>query len=364
MAALMNLERNGCNVDVVACDITSMEDMKRLGSKFSEESRPRLKGIIQSAMVLADSTFANMTFENWQKATAPKIQGSWNLHNLQRFMTEGSSSSENDVEDLDFFILLSSVSGVIGNSAQGNYCAGNTFEDVLAHHRRANGMAAVSLNIGLVSDSNHFGTGTMSSFKNIDEYLRVFGHLAPVVVSTAEVLASVKMAIAASNKQNTALTSCPLQIPPQLVVGISSRIRRSRELLNYWSLDRKFDHRAAWGDDAGWEGDLAPKASLLRANEALPLAQDLSSGRLVVEDLLKAKLAQAMTLDVEGVDEEKSLGSYGIDSLKATEMRNWINREFHVDLSIFEILAPTPIAKLAMRILKACDLVNHDALGS
>ncbi|KAI8175177.1 hypothetical protein K4K51_007770 [Colletotrichum sp. SAR 10_75] len=58
-------------------------------------------------------------------------------------MTEGSSSSENDVEDLDFFILLSSVSGVIGNSAQGNYCAGNTFEDVLAHHRRANGMAAM-----------------------------------------------------------------------------------------------------------------------------------------------------------------------------------------------------------------------------
>ncbi|KAK2740850.1 pksn polyketide synthase for alternapyrone biosynthesis [Colletotrichum kahawae] len=311
LTALMDLEKKGCNVDVVACDITSVEDMKRLGAKFSEDSTPPLKGIIQSAMVLADSTFANMTFEKWQKATAPKIHGSWNLHNLQHFISEGGSASEKNVEDLDFFILLSSVSGVIGNSAQANYCAGNTFEDVLAHHRHANGMAAVSLNIGLVSDSSHFGSGTMSSFKNIDEYLRVFGHLAPVVVSTAEVLASVKMAIAASKKQTHPSTSCPFQLPPQLIVGISSRIKRSRELLNYWSLDRKFDHRTVWADDTGCEGDAVLKTSSPRANEALALAKDLSAGRLVVEDLLKAKLAQAMTLDVEGVDEAKSLGVYG-----------------------------------------------------
>jgi KR domain len=35
---------------------------------------------------------------------------------------------------MDFFIMLSSVSSIIGNVGQANYAAGNTFEDALAHY--------------------------------------------------------------------------------------------------------------------------------------------------------------------------------------------------------------------------------------
>lgn len=51
---------------------------------------------------------------------------------------------------LDFFTLLSSISGVIGAPSQANYCAGNTCQDALAHHRIKHGEKAVSTDLGMI----------------------------------------------------------------------------------------------------------------------------------------------------------------------------------------------------------------------
>ncbi|BCR99671.1 putative secondary metabolism biosynthetic enzyme [Aspergillus luchuensis] len=85
-------------------------------------------------MVLADAPLDNMTRAKGSAATAPKIKGSWSLHQILG-------------QNVDFFVLLSSVSGTIGNSAQSNYSAGNTFDDSLAAHRRSLGLPAISLNL-------------------------------------------------------------------------------------------------------------------------------------------------------------------------------------------------------------------------
>jgi KR domain len=78
-----------------------------------------------------------MTYEDWVSATRPKMQGSWNLHELLP-------------NDLSFFVLLSSSAGVIGARGQANYNAGNGFQDALAHHRRKMGLSAVSLDLGII----------------------------------------------------------------------------------------------------------------------------------------------------------------------------------------------------------------------
>ncbi|TQN69627.1 Highly reducing polyketide synthase cla2, partial [Colletotrichum shisoi] len=98
-----------------------------------------------------------------------------------------------------------------------NYCAGNTFEDALVHYRRANGFPATSLNIGLVLDSSHFGRGTMSSYSNVDEYLAMFGHLAPVTVTTEEMFASVKMVLTMSRSRSNSGQPTSCDIPTQLI---------------------------------------------------------------------------------------------------------------------------------------------------
>lgn len=65
------------------------------------------------------------------------MQGSWNLHELMP-------------KDLDFFVFLSSSTGVIGARGQANYATGNGFQDAIAHHRRSQGLAGVSLDLGLI----------------------------------------------------------------------------------------------------------------------------------------------------------------------------------------------------------------------
>ncbi|THC88924.1 hypothetical protein EYZ11_011625 [Aspergillus tanneri] len=65
-----------------------------------------------------------MTYSDFSAAVRPKVVGSLNLHNA--FLTQ----------HLDFFILLSSAAGIVGNSGQANYAAGCTFQDALARYRR------------------------------------------------------------------------------------------------------------------------------------------------------------------------------------------------------------------------------------
>jgi NADP-dependent 3-hydroxy acid dehydrogenase YdfG len=120
------------------CDISDENALKGVLQQCSEEMPP-IKGIIQSAAVLNDSVYENMTHEMWQGTIRPKIHGTQLLHNLLP-------------KDMDFFVMLSSISGVVGNRSQANYAAGNTFQDALARHRRQQGLPAVSIDLGLMLD--------------------------------------------------------------------------------------------------------------------------------------------------------------------------------------------------------------------
>lgn len=77
-----------------------------------------------------------MTYDQWHRGLQPKVNGTINLHN--------------NLHDVQFFVLLSSLTGVGGNTSQANYAAGNTFQDALARHRTTQGLPAVSIDLGAV----------------------------------------------------------------------------------------------------------------------------------------------------------------------------------------------------------------------
>jgi hypothetical protein len=83
-----------------------------------------------------------MTYPDWKSALDPKVSGSKNPHTLLP-------------DDMDFFILLSSINGLIGSSGQSNYAAGNTYQDALAAFRLSQGQKAVSLNLGVMKDEGY-----------------------------------------------------------------------------------------------------------------------------------------------------------------------------------------------------------------
>ncbi|KAA8644992.1 uncharacterized protein ATNIH1004_009203 [Aspergillus tanneri] len=102
---------------------------------------PPVRGVIQAAMVLKDSVIDNMTYSDFSAAVRPKVVGSLNLHNA--FLTQ----------HLDFFILLSSAAGIVGNSGQANYAAGCTFQDALARYRVRLGLPAHSIDLGMIQSA-------------------------------------------------------------------------------------------------------------------------------------------------------------------------------------------------------------------
>src|SRR5436190_2184531 len=81
--------------------------------------------------------FVNMTYQQYQVAVGPKVRGSWGL---QDFLDK----------DLDFFVMLSSITSTVGNRGQANYPAGNAYQDALARQLVSRGVKAVSINLGTI----------------------------------------------------------------------------------------------------------------------------------------------------------------------------------------------------------------------
>ena len=104
----------------------------------------RIKGVINLAMLLSDAPLAQMTGEEWDRALRLKVDSSWILH------------EETLQDDLEFFILFSSIASVLGNRNQAGYNVGNTFLNALAAYRHSLNLPGVSIALGAMSKSNFF----------------------------------------------------------------------------------------------------------------------------------------------------------------------------------------------------------------
>jgi acyl transferase domain-containing protein/acyl carrier protein len=140
MPALDEMRAAGVNVVVAQADVARREDVERLLANIAASAAP-LRGIVHAAGVLDDGVLVQQTWERFARVMAPKIAGSWNLHSLTLDLP------------LDFFVLFSSASSVLGSPGQSNYAAANAFMDALAHLRRAQGLPALSVNWGAWSVS-------------------------------------------------------------------------------------------------------------------------------------------------------------------------------------------------------------------
>lgn len=118
-----------------------MTEEASLGSvkKTIDATLPPIAGVMNGAAVLRDVSIANMSLEQFNDVTGPKMYGSIYLDRLFRDQA------------LDFFILFSSISCLFGNPGQANYCAANTYVCSLAAQRRKRGLAATALNIGAIT---------------------------------------------------------------------------------------------------------------------------------------------------------------------------------------------------------------------
>ncbi|WP_225409382.1 type I polyketide synthase [Stigmatella hybrida] len=137
--ALEALRGAGAKIIVALGDVAEREPLARVLGE-ARASMPPLRGVLHAAGVLDDGLMVRQSEERIARVLAPKILGAMNLH-------------RETLEDrLDFFVLFSSVSSVFGTSGQAGYASANAFLDALAHHRRAQGLTALSVNWGPWAD--------------------------------------------------------------------------------------------------------------------------------------------------------------------------------------------------------------------
>ena len=133
-SAIADLESKGTKIKVVKADVSQAEEVKNL-LQTSQEFAP-LKGIIHAAGVLDDGVVSQQTPARFVKVFAPKVLGTWYLHQYSQGIP------------LDFFVCFSSQTSLLGNGGQVSYASANAFMDTLMHQRNQKGLPALSINWG------------------------------------------------------------------------------------------------------------------------------------------------------------------------------------------------------------------------
>ena len=125
--AVEALRQRGVTVRVEIADVTDESAVEAMLQRIGSELPP-LAGVIHSVGVLSDASIQNQSWERFERVLRPKVLGAWLLHRATQSL------------DLDFFVLFSSMVGVLGNVGQANHAAANAYLDQLARHRRSLGL--------------------------------------------------------------------------------------------------------------------------------------------------------------------------------------------------------------------------------
>jgi hypothetical protein len=273
-----------------------------------------------------DSTVDNMTHAQWQKTLEPKVTGTLNLQSVFD-------------NALDFFILLSSVSGIIGSHGQGNYSAAGTFQDAFARSLAFKKQPVCSLDLCIVG-SEGYAAEHESASKHAMRYGAGF-------VSMDGVFALVDHAI-----------SHPFAASPQaaqVLVGTNTADPTSNsEESAAQRTDPRFSH--IWSSSSR-QNTNKTGTSEFDLYAALATTTTQESALQIVLMAFTEKLSRLLGIVAEELNPVQSVSSYGMDSLIAVELRNWVLKQLESYVQTVELMSPLLIQDLARLMAERSRLV-------
>ncbi|KAH8728017.1 hypothetical protein GQ44DRAFT_757464 [Phaeosphaeriaceae sp. PMI808] len=320
------IESMGCSVQLVRGDVSNASDVAHAIDGALEP----VKGIVQMSMVLRDQMFEGMNIDDWNAVTRPKVQGTWNLHDV--------SLSRN--LDLDFFLLFSSLSGVLGQVGQANYASANTFLDSFAQYRTNMHLPCTTIDLGAME-----GIGYLSDNQDLLRKMQGTGWR---VVQETELLGALDLAMVpklthnhSAAGKNTFLLglapTVPLSSPDS-----NTRLRRDVRMTYYHNLGRG-SSKAASGS----------AADALRIFIASVKKDPTLLGSKETADFLAAEIGKKLFNLVLAGDQEVDItmrtADIGLDSLVAVELQAWWKLNFGFDISTLEMLSMVTLEALGKR---------------
>ncbi|KAA6407229.1 MAG: hypothetical protein FRX48_09031 [Lasallia pustulata] len=331
---LESLNRMGAVVKVFSSDVTNEQQLQ---STYKEicSTLPPVAGVAQGAMILQDTPTRDMSHQDLMEVLKPKVDGSIYLDKLFPDRT------------LDFLVLFSSMTGVIGNMGQANYTAANTFMCSLAAQRRKRGLAASVINIGVV-----IGVGyvTREVSQANQKNLRKGGYMWMSERDLHQIFAE---AVLASRPES----GLELEISTGL-----QRVTTSAPYLPIWYNNPKFarfvtDELAAVSEQSPARAGFSIKSQLLATTTREEVYK-------ILEETFLSKLQTMLHFDSSGAEDKKSLvalrtGDMGLDSLNAVEIRSWFLKNYQVNMPVLKILGGVSIGEL---LAHALEDMPHDLI--
>jgi acyl transferase domain-containing protein/acyl-CoA synthetase (AMP-forming)/AMP-acid ligase II/acyl carrier protein len=301
---LVALESMGASIHVVEADAGDEASLAAFLTRYEQELRPPLRGVFHLAGSVEGAGLLELTETSLRNQLHGKACGSWVLHRLLKDRA------------LDFFVLYSSASSMIGSPLLGGYAAANAFLDALAHHRRAQGLNAAAINWGFWSESGmaaraqlEYGGGAITS-------LRGFGNrkgiqmLKQVLLSQSCQVIAMPFAWQTFAERHPAAAANPL---------FSELIRPLRDL-----------------------HDRVPLPTLETLLAVTPAKREEK-----IAASLAASLASFLGLPLEDIKTDQPLMTLGVDSLAAVELKNQVETAWRVQLPIVHFLQRPTLQHLA-----------------
>ncbi|NOU10735.1 MAG: SDR family NAD(P)-dependent oxidoreductase [Nitrospira sp.] len=294
----------GTTISTAAVDVT---DQKALRKVIAEIPRDRpLRGVVHAAAKFDDALLINTTHTSVEDVFKTKVGGALNLHMATK-----------DIP-LDFFVLCSSVSAIVGNVGQAAYAAANSALDGLAQWRHGQRMAAMSIQWGAIDD-----VGVVARTAGLSEILREKG-MAPLRVVEAQHA----FRIALGKTEEAVLTigasdwGKMAQVFPSL--GQSSKFER---VLGTAACDTETTVSKAWTE----------RLRTVSAQERLS----------AVTSMVRATIGRVLRTSEDDVEIETALPNLGMDSLAATELAMEISKEFGTMVKPVDLLGGVSCSEIA-----------------
>jgi acyl carrier protein len=261
-----------------------------------------------------------MPYDAYRATVKAKVAGTWNIHN----------ALEAAHAELDYFVLFSSAAGILGSRGQAAYAAASTFLDSFAAYRNLNGLAATSLDLTAVTGAGYIA-------ENAARAEDIFKNFGGETVSEAEVLALLGLAVSGLSPHQC-LTG--LKLHPNTTGG-----------LPYYADDPRFQHLAAIALSNNEPSSSADSSEPVSFGAAFRNAASDPEACDIAVQAVQHKLSEVLSVGLQDVDAARSMTSYGLDSLTAIEVRNWIARELRANLQILELLTSGCVNDLAALIV-------------
>ena len=308
--AMAQFQQQGARVEEAKGDVTSAQQVAQV-CEHIRKTMPPLRGIFHLAMVLEDGILLQQDPDRFSKVTAPKIAGAWNLHH------------ETLQDQLDVFVLFSSVASLLGNPGQSSYAAGGAFPDALAHYRRARGLPAITINWGALE-----GVGYLAKDEVRSAVIKANRGMLNKGLSPDEAMAALDRAMAENEPQLAAL-----RVDWSTIGKASPRSASVLEfLLPQGAEELESDHAGT------------------SIRESIAEAPD-EEKRSLMEGYLRNQVAKVLGTTPEGLDEAQPLNEVGLDSLMGVELKNRVESDLQIALPVATLLQEPSLSQFAEKIL-------------